>query len=374
MTDRSPAPPLLERGQETLTPGQVTDFLGRTRVRAFPTKAQIQRAVAAIPTTTDKAWRQHNGARYRLELSPGSGRITSTDYSRSAKTDNAAAERKLRKTAGMLIEEMNAAREHKRGEIKDFSEKSRARMPLRFATLDYAAMFEQGQLACMVTLTYPQDWHRLVPDAATFKAQVNLLRKRYFGSWGRGESQWAGIWKMEFQRRGAPHFHVGTVVPEGTRPAPLSADDQQHLTECSSCGHGAHTGRFTFQEWMSRHWSQIIFKDVQEAPSPWSIEGWQREQVKSQRAGTGVDEDEGLRYSDPKRIGIYFAKHGLFGDKEYQNVVPELWREKPGARFWGYWVVRPLIVSKEIHESLIMHIMSTSNPTIRNKRDRLQIG
>ena len=34
-----------------------------------------------------------------------------------------------------------------------------------------------------------------------------------------------------------------------------------------------------------------------------------------------------------------------------------MWREKPGARFWGYWVVRPLIVSKETHELLIMHIV-----------------
>lgn len=248
----------------------------------------------------------------------------------------------------------------KRGTIKDMSQKSRARMPLVFATIDYTKMFDQGELAGMVTLTYPQEWHRLVPDATTFKKHVSLFRTRYLGTWGQGKNAIAGIWKMEFQRRGAPHLHIGTTIPQGLRTAPLSADDRQHLLECpnpSDCFRGAHTGKFGFTDWVARVWPWIIFKDHDDAPTPWSIDGWEIERRKSERAGTGVDLDEGGRYSDPKRIGIYFAKHGLFSEKEYQNTVPALWKEKPGARFWGYWVVRPVIVSKEILESLIMHIV-----------------
>lgn len=244
----------------------------------------------------------------------------------------------------------------KRGKITDWSQKSRALMPLRFATVDYSKMFEQGDHAAMVTMTYPMEWQRLVPDAATFKTHVNALRKRYYATWGGVSDQWAGIWKMEFQRRGAPHLHVGTTVPEGVQRAPLSAQDQEHLTSCSSCTHPAHTGLFPFREWLRREWSRIVFKDV-EPPSPWSADGWADEIAKHQMQGANVDLDEGKRYSDPKRIGVYFAKHGLFEVKEYQNVVPELWREKPGARFWGYWVVRPLVVSKETHEALIISIV-----------------
>lgn len=326
-----------------------------TFARSFPTRADVQSAVSLIPTTTDKEWRQRKGPRYRLELSPGSVRVTATDYAKSSKADGLAMDRQLREDADMIAAELK--KERKRGTIKNFSEKSQALMPLRFATIDYSAMFDQGELAAFITLTYPMEWHRIVPDATTFKQHVNALRKRYLNSWGRKHAAWAGIWKMEFQRRGAPHLHIGSTVPLGTRPAPLSQDDLTHLQECSGCYLGAHTGRFEFREWLKRHWSQIIFKDALEAPSPWSIDGWLVEQKKNQTQGVHVDTDQGMRYSDPKRIGVYFSKHGLFEDKSYQNIVPGLWREKPGARFWGYWVVRPLIVSKETHEQLIMHIV-----------------
>ena len=284
-----------------------------TFARSFPTRADVQSAVALIPTTTDKEWRQRKGPRYRLELSPGSVRVTATDYAKSSKADGLARDRELREDADMIAAELKKAR--KRGQIKDFSEKSKALMPLRFATIDYAAMFDQGELAAFVTLTYPMEWHRIVPDATTFKAHVNTLRGRFKTSWGARQHQWAGIWKMEFQRRGAPHLHVGSTVPTGVHSAPLSQGDLTHLQECSGCYLGAHTGRFEFREWLARHWADIIFKDVHEAPSPWSISGWERERSKSQNAGIRVDTDEGMRYSDPKRIGVYFSKHGLFEDK-----------------------------------------------------------
>ena len=57
-------------------------------------------------------------------------------------------------------------------------------------------------------------------------------------------------------------------------------------------------------------------------------------------AGTAVDFLNGLRACDPKRLAIYFTKHSSpnkLGDKEYQHIVPEAWRE-PGhgpGRFWG---------------------------------------
>jgi hypothetical protein len=57
-------------------------------------------------------------------------------------------------------------------------------------------------------------------------------------------------------------------------------------------------------------------------------------------AGTAIDILNGLRACDPKRLAIYFTKHSSpnkLGDKEYQHIVPEAWRQSghgPG-RFWG---------------------------------------
>src|SRR5207249_5060118 len=56
-------------------------------------------------------------------------------------------------------------------------------------------------------------------------------------------------------------------------------------------------------------------------------------------AGTGVDYAEAHKCSDPKRLAVYFGKHGQYRSKEYQHNVPEAW-QAPGkgpGRFWGYW-------------------------------------
>lgn len=61
------------------------------------------------------------------------------------------------------------------------------------------------------------------------------------------------------------------------------------------------------------------------------------ERRKHELAGTGINYAEDLRASDPKRVAVYFTKHGTFGAKGYQHRVPEPW-QGPGkgpGRFWG---------------------------------------
>ena len=63
------------------------------------------------------------------------------------------------------------------------------------------------------------------------------------------------------------------------------------------------------------------------------------ERRRHELAGTGTDYAAGLRSRDPRRIAVYFSKHGLYAAKGYQNEVPVEWRERgkgPG-RFWGVW-------------------------------------
>lgn len=54
-----------------------------------------------------------------------------------------------------------------------------------------------------------------------------------------------------------------------------------------------------------------------------------------------------------KRLAIYFTKHSspnIDGDKEYQHIVPELWRQpgKGPGRFWGVYGLKKAIAVVEV--------------------------
>lgn len=84
---------------------------------------------------------------------------------------------------------------HERGRIQNFSIRSRSRLMQKIAQL------KRHNLPLFVTLTYPEDYPN---DYKTYKYHLHhffiALRRR----WER-----AGIvWKLEYQQRGAPHFHL----------------------------------------------------------------------------------------------------------------------------------------------------------------------
>ena len=57
-------------------------------------------------------------------------------------------------------------------------------------------------------------------------------------------------------------------------------------------------------------------------------------------AGTGVDYAVGLRSSDPRRIAVYFSKHGLVQREGVSERGPAPSGSEPGkgpGRFWGFW-------------------------------------
>lgn len=191
--------------------------------------------------------------------------------------------------------------------ITSWSRKSRSNMVRRLVSLDYGPMVQSGDLA-MVTLTYPGDWLTVAPDAAACLAHVTAFQKRWARRWG---SRPLGVWKREYQRRGAPHYHL-LVAPPGGR-----------------------TRAREFRSWLSATWADVVAH-----PDP-------VERMRHESAGTGVDWNDGLRMTDPKRIAVYFTKHGLLAGKEYQNVAPAEWVEGGGGvgRFWGVWGLRPAEVA-----------------------------
>lgn len=95
-----------------------------------------------------------------------------------------------------------------RSEITTFSEKSRARL-LENAHEVTAELKERGiKPGFMLTLTYPGDWRSVAPDGRAVKRHLDKIErrlKRYFTRLG---MSFSALWFLEFQKRGAPHFHL----------------------------------------------------------------------------------------------------------------------------------------------------------------------
>lgn len=203
-----------------------------------------------------------------------------------------------------------------RQEITKWSRKSRANMVKALCELDYEPIMQRGHPPAMVTLTYPDEWESVAPNGAAAKRHLWMLRRAYRRAW---DVPLAAIWKLEFQRRGAPHYHLMMVPPRGM-------------------ARGGWGSGLNFRQWLSTVWARIVAH-----PDP-------EQYLKHRRAGTNIDFAEGLKARDPKRVAVYFTKHGAFRAKEYQNIVPEPWRapgQGPG-RFWGYWHLQRLVYAVEL--------------------------
>lgn len=195
------------------------------------------------------------------------------------------------------------------GEIREWSARSRSRMSELVGSLDYSDWLQSDGALAMVTLTLPDRWLELAPDGETFK---KLLRK-FEHRWRRAIGPWRLLWKLEFQRRGAPHWHALMRVP-------------------------ALVGRQTFEEWLSKTWADVV--GASKVVDRWDAktDKGSSEYSRHLAAGTGVD-FSGKDFSDPRRISLYFLGHSskTSDGKEYQHRVPEEW-QKPGkgpGRFWG---------------------------------------
>lgn len=211
--------------------------------------------------------------------------------------------------------------------ITGWSAKSRAAMVRAVGSLDLSCWSgDDGEAVGMVTLTAPADWLAVFPTGREFKRAVRVFTERFRKAYGPVR----GIWKLEFQHRGAPHLHVLMRVPV-LGPSPFCEEcdhTADHLGYPVRLGYGHAACRcWTFERWLAWTWADVVDADGLE---------W----VKHLRAGTGVDFDT-RRYSDPRRISLYFLGHSAKStdSKEYQHVVPDAW-QGPGAgpgRFWGYW-------------------------------------
>ena len=236
---------------------------------------------------THKQWQKEYNYSYRLEVSPGSIKIgrKMTNSERGKARDKSP--NYQRKTV-----------------IKEWSPKSRANMVARFSSLDCGPLFSNElQRTAMITLTYPDTWEKVVPTGHDAKRHLQAFKKRYERAF---KVPFYGLWKVEYQARGAVHFHILCSPPNN--PA--------------------------FIRWLAKTWMEVVNHPDSE------------ERARHLISGTHISYDDKYAGFDIRSIIVYFSKHAAphGGSKEYQNQPPLLWREEKSiGRFWGYFGLKPTI-------------------------------
>ena len=181
------------------------------------------------------------------------------------------------------------------GIVRTFSRASKRRLGRAIAKLDWTAAIEDGDRLALFTATYPGDWQTVCPTPDDAYRHLRALAKRFERATGR---TFMGVWKREFQRRGAPHFHV-------LMPLPVMIGDE------------------TTREWFARNWYEVVGSGDE----------------RHLKAGTAVDWSEGLRMIDANRAAAYFCGYsaGKGDRKHYQDEAPEGWANDNGSvgRWWG---------------------------------------
>jgi hypothetical protein len=154
----------------------------------------------------------------------------------------------------------------RRGQVKEFSEASKRKMKNFLSCLT-------TELRYMVTLTYPKDWPS---DGELVKRQQKEMIRRY----KREQPNNFLFWFLEFQARGAPHFHWFTTEPVG-------------------------------KKWLSKQWFEIVGSGDE----------------KHLKAGTRIEK---LR-AGTSGARVYALKYAA---KSEQKQVPNGYESI--GRFWGY--------------------------------------
>ena len=144
---------------------------------------------------------------------------------------------RLRK-AGLLkkADDVNSAwRGGRRKEISEFSRGSRRRLLRRMGGVDWDHVMHRMAAVVFVTLTYPAEY----PTARASKRDLDVFLKRFV----REYPEAFGFWKLEPQRRGAPHYHLLLAVGE------------------YSCFDHTNDLIMSMREWVPRAWCEVVASD-----------------------------------------------------------------------------------------------------------------
>jgi hypothetical protein len=174
-----------------------------------------------------------------------------------------------------------------RGDIEFLSSKSRKRLAL-------IAGNSPVVMRSFVTVTYPAEFPC---DGILVKKHFNALLKRL----GRFLGPFQYLWFLEFQSRGAPHFHV---FLDRALPEPLKSMERSTGRRKKSC-----LVHWPWQDWISAAWFDIVGSGDE----------------KHLRAGSSWE-----KVLKPDGAARYVAKESY---KTFQKVVPKEYQNV--GRFWG---------------------------------------
>lgn len=178
----------------------------------------------------------------------------------------------------------------KRGEIKEYTPRSRRRFMERVFSVDWRKIPKERIF--FVRLSY----HSIPKDGREVKRHLDNFRKamdEYFGDYG-------FVWKMEFQQRGAVHFHLILIINSVPK-------------EWGNIEVGSTIFLVRLRSFVDKVWNRVTGEDELHLRYGCRVE--------RARSKNGV-------------ISYTLAYAGKFGEgKEYQHKVPE--GTVGWGRFWG---------------------------------------
>ena len=150
----------------------------------------------------------------------------------------------------------------KRGKVTEFTRASRRRLLRHLGGVDWDWAKERGRLLVFVTLTYPNEF----PTALASKRDLDVFNERL----RRAFPDAFGFWKLEPQKRGAPHYHLLLAIGEGLGS---SRNEHSELLE-------------KLESWIPRAWCEVVGSD--DAKHFWYHEKECKRVVNPVRSSRGV--------------------------------------------------------------------------------------
>ena len=210
-----------------------------------------------------------------------------------------------------------------RGVIKDFTPASRRRL----MRLVNSVNRDEAGLPFFVTLTYHNVW----PESREGrKKHLDALQKRMERAYG----AFAAVWRLEFQRRGAPHYHLLVFL------------DPEQIVPSYGEGRRRHRRSALLRlrnniAWM---WNEIVDAD----------------DIQHLEAGTAVEEIRSWN-----GVNSYAAK--------YMGKLETLQKGlEPPGRFWGVWRKKMLPISYEHTQITLPHFFQMRRVLRRYGKMRLR--
>jgi hypothetical protein len=131
------------------------------------------------------------------------------------------------------------------------------------------------------------------------------------------------FWKLEFQGRGAPHYHLLGRLPNGVQLRVM-------------------------RQWVARAWFEIVGSGDE----------------RHLHAGTAVDA-KWREWDNAAAIGFYFSKHGVWSTKEAQHTPPAAWDST--GRWWGAWNLPRIAEVVDVDPSSVVQLRRVMRKWFRSR-------